>query len=88
MNPLARRIPGGKGSAAEKDLETLRELYTSVMESERSIMEGFHSLISSAKDTRKALESPQSSEVATPTLVYWRDEDGEHSFMSNELQVG
>ena len=57
------------------------------MESEREIMEGFSSLIESAKKTRQALENPALDGAAAPTLVYWRDEVGEHSFVTEKLLV-
>ena len=57
------------------------------MESEREIMEGFSSLIESAKKTRQALENPALDGAAAPTLVYWRDEVGEHSFATEKMLV-
>ena len=50
-------------------------------------MEGFSSLIESAKKTRQPLENPALDGAAAPTLVYWRDEVGEHSFVTEKLLV-
>ena len=53
------------------------------MESEREIMREFHSLIESAKSTRAALDAPKPAKgIDSPTLVYWKDETGEHSFVT------
>ena len=50
-------------------------------------MEGFSSLIESAKKTRQPLENPALDGAAAPTLVYWRDEVGEHSFATEKMLV-
>lgn len=85
MNWAKRNLPaffGGEGVSAERELDHLNAAYTSTMESEREIMEGFHSLIDAAKKTRRTLDSSSSGEASSPTLVYWRDEAGEHSFVT------
>ena len=86
MNWAKRNLPGvfgGEGASAEKELVKLNTAYTSTMESEREIMSEFYSLIESARATRQALETPEpTSAVASPTLVYWKDEMGEHSFVT------
>ncbi len=83
MNWAARNFPGGEGAALEKELAKRNAAYTSTMESEREIMSEFHSLIESARATRKALDAP-ASEATSPTLVYWKDETGEHSFVTEQ----
>ena len=90
MKWAKRHLPGffgGEGASAERELSQLKAAYTSTMESEREIMEGFSSLIESAKKTRQALENPALDGAAAPTLVYWRDEVGEHSFVTEKLLV-
>lgn len=85
MNWAARKRPGGEGATLEKELEKRKEAYTSTMESERVIMSEFHSLIESARTARKALEVSEPGDGTTsPTLVYWKDETGEHSFVTEK----
>lgn len=88
MNSFQRLLPEfiGGGAADERKLATMRTAYVSTLESERAIMEGFDSLIQSAQETLAALESPKGSSQ-TPTLIYWQDEAGEHSFYSGSLRV-
>lgn len=90
MNWAQRNLPsfiGGEGASAERELVKLTAAYTSTMESEREIMEGFHSLVESAKRTRGALDSPSQDDSTAPTLVYWKDEAGEHSFVTYKVHV-
>ncbi|MGK0716479.1 hypothetical protein ACR5KS_10545 [Leucobacter sp. W1153] len=90
MNVAERHFPkilGGKGGSAERELQRLQTAYTATMESELEIMEGFHSLIESAKATRRALDTPRAEAETFPTLVYWKDETGDHSFVTEELTV-
>lgn len=83
MNWAARNFPVGEGASLEKELAKRKAAYTSTMESEREIMREFHSLIESARNTRKALDEP-AGEKNSPTLVYWKDEAGEHSFVTEQ----
>ena len=90
MNWAQQKLPsfiGGEGASAERELVKLTAAYTSTMESEREIMEGFHSLVESAKRTRGALDSPSQDDSTAPTLVYWKDEAGEHSFVTEKVHV-
>jgi hypothetical protein len=90
MNWAERHLPefiGGRGAAADRKLKVLKDAYVSTMESELSIIEGFHALIQSAKQTLKALENPKTDINASPTLVYWQDDAGEHSFSTESLRV-
>lgn len=85
MNWAERYLPMASGASIEKELANRKAAYTATMESEREIMREFHSLIDSARATRKALESPVPSQgAASPTLVYWQDETGEHSFVTEQ----
>lgn len=85
MNWAARNLPGGEGITLEKELAKRNAVYTSTMESEREIMSEFYSLIESARATRKALEtSAPTNGTTSPTLVYWKDETGEHSFVTEQ----
>ncbi len=78
---------GGRGAAAEKKLNALKHAYVSTMENELGIMKDFDDLIHSARQTLKALENPKALSSQAPTLVYWRDETGEHSFSTKQLGV-
>ena len=85
MNWAARNFPSGEGASVEKELGKRKAAYTSTKESEREIMSDFHSLIESAGTTRKALETSGPTNAATsPTLVYWKDDTGEHSFVTEK----
>jgi hypothetical protein len=75
-----------KGPAAEKRIKMLNDSYVATMESEKGIMKGSYSLIRSAEQTLESLESPKAQDD-TPTLVYWQDETGEHSFTTTKLHV-
>ena len=78
---------GGKGAAADKKLAALRAAYVVTLESELAIVKGFDSLIQSSKQTLATLSSPQKSLEASPTLVYWKDESGEHSFFTDQVRI-
>lgn len=89
MNWVARAMPefvGGKGAATERSLTALKAAYVATLESEKVIMKGFDSLIQSTQETLVALENPQAQADSAPTLVYWRDESGEHSFATEQLK--
>ncbi|WP_314853946.1 hypothetical protein [uncultured Microbacterium sp.] len=86
MNWAKRNFPGflgGEGASAEKKLANLNSAYTATMESELEIMREFHALIESAKATRASLESPNAVGSGASTLVYWHDESGDHSFVTD-----
>ena len=91
MNWAKRGLPGvlgGEGASAEKNLTKLKAAYTATMESELGIMSEFHALIASAKATRTALDAPESeTNGSSPTLVYWKDESGEHSFVTDKTLI-
>lgn len=76
------RLPGASGATLEKKIDKLTAAYTLTMESERDIMREFHSLIDSTQTARAALDKPPTAKTS-PTLVYWRDETGEHSFVTD-----
>ena len=90
MNWVERALPefvGGRGAVATKKLTALRGAYVSTLESEVGIVKGFDPLIQSAKQTLDSLENPAPSASASPTLLYWRDETGEHSFSTEQLKI-
>lgn len=90
MNIAERILPdfmGGRGAAKEKELDALKHAYLSTLENEKAIMKEFDSLIHSAKQTLKALETSHGGPKSSPTLVYWQDETGEHSFSADSLRL-
>jgi len=90
MNWVERYRPefiGGRGAAASKNLAALKDAYVSTLESELVIVKGFDSLIQSAKQTLDSLENPKNGLGTSPTLVYWKDETGEHSFSTGKVLV-
>ncbi len=88
MNWVERNMPGGKGAAADKKLAALKAAYVATLESELAIVKGFDSLIESSKQTLTTLRSPETSLEASPTMVYWQDDDGEHSFFTEKVKLG
>jgi hypothetical protein len=88
MSTAKRLLPSAVGGAGtvEKDIKALNDAYTATIVSEKKILKGFDSLIESAERTLETLRRPLAG-PSTPTLVYWRDEDGEHSFYSSELRL-
>lgn len=90
MNAMERLLPefiGGKAPAADKKLAALRGAYVSTLESELTIVKAFDPLIRSAKQTLETLEKPKTDLGSAPTLVYLKDEEGEHSFSTEKLQL-
>lgn len=89
MNVAERltKFIGNRGASNGTTLEQLRSAYTTTMESERQIMKGFHSLIEATEKTRKELDAPGTASDSEQTLVYWSDETGTHSFVTDQLQL-
>lgn len=70
----------------EKELSRKKDEYANALEIERVILKDFHTLIDSAKQI-----SETTITQSLPTLVYWRDDEGEHCIATNEQlleQVG
>jgi hypothetical protein len=89
MKWAERNLPGGEAATSEKKLAKYRAAYTVTMESEKEITVQFQSLIESARTTRAELDAAASGDGgASPTLVYWKDELGEHSFVTQKQLVG
>lgn len=72
-------------SSGKAELQKMKDAYLKTLESERVILEDYNSFIDSAKKTRQALDvrEPVLNSV-TPTLVYWKDENGSHSFVTEQ----
>lgn len=86
MNWATRNLPLGGASSIEKALTKHNAAYRATIESEREIMSEFHSFIDAARAARKALDEP-SPEKSSATVVYWRDETGEHSFVTEQRLI-
>lgn len=87
---LQKHIPefvGGKGHAQAQKISALKDGYVAMLEDEKSIMEGFYSLIQSSKDMLEQLEAPAADKGDFPALVYWDDENGRHSFTTASLEI-
>lgn len=79
------KLPGGERASVEKELVKLKASYALTMESELEITSEFHALVDAARSTREAIEASSPMSGATsPTLVYWKDDVGEHSFVTEE----
>jgi hypothetical protein len=90
MNWVKRHLPefaGGRGASAERKLEALQQAYIATLESEKTLMEGFDSLIHAAKQTLKSLSNPSEATASAPTLVYWKDETGDQAFYTDKLSL-
>ena len=78
-------FPGGEKASVAKELSKMKTAYTLTMESELEITSEFHALIDAARTTQGAIETSSPMSGATsPTLVYWKDEMGEHSFITEK----
>jgi len=88
LNWAGRSLPGSEGATSEKKLAKYRAAYTATIEHEKAITSQFQSLIDSARATRAELDAPASAtNAASPTLVYWKDEMGEHSFVTEKKLI-
>ena len=85
LNWAERSLPGGEGVTSEKKLTKYKAAYTATLASEKEIASEFQSLVDSARATRTELDAPASNRGgSSPTLVYWKDEMGEHSFVTEK----
>lgn len=85
MSWRKRNLPGGEGASVTRDLANVKGAYTSVMEGERGLMKEYILLIDAASKTRAALDSPHTADAGgSPTLVFWKDEAGEHAFVTEQ----
>jgi hypothetical protein len=66
----------------EKELSQKKDKYTAFMEKERVILKDFHSLI----DTAKQMNEMKNTQIF-PTLIYWRDNEGEHCIATQEQML-
>lgn len=84
MGAFAKAI-SRKGASQQAELERLEAEYTSTLENELTLMQDFYALIQAADKTLEQLKTAPTE--STPTMVYWKDETGEHSFVSEKLRL-
>lgn len=87
MSWSERNLPGGRASRMEQQLKQLRKAYTSTIESQMGTLHNFSSVIHSVKQVRDAFEEVRPDPESSPTLVYWEDETGKHSFVTDKLGI-
>ncbi|OAV62888.1 hypothetical protein [Enteractinococcus helveticum] len=89
MNVAERftKFIGSRGAATGTSLDQLNTVYRTMTENERKISQSFHSLIEATEKTRKKLDDPQLGHDGKQTLVYWKDETGTHSFVTDQLEL-
>ena len=71
-----------KGSA--HDLPALKERRAKILENEKALIDEHGSKLEAFKDLSHSLREQQESRA---TLVYWRDDAGEHSFLTEQLSI-
>ncbi len=81
LNPAARRLP--KGTDLQERRGFLNEAYARTLKAEKDVQKGFDTLIQSAETTLEELRNPKPAEGESPTLVFWEDETGRHSFYTD-----
>ena len=71
-----------KGST--RDVPTLKERREKILENEKALIDKHGSKLEAFKDLSQSLREQQESRA---TLVYWRDDAGEHSFLTEQLSI-
>ena len=66
------------------DLPTLKERRAKILENEKALIDEHGSKLEAFKDLSHSLREQQESRA---TLVYWRDDAGEHSFLTEQLSI-
>jgi len=77
----------GGGSSIDQRIALLKDAYVSTLQNEKDIIEAFTPLIQSSKETLKKIEAPKVDAKNLPTLVYWEDENGQHSLATDSLII-
>lgn len=65
-------------------LSALKERREKILENEKALIAEHGSKLEAFKEFSQSLREQQDSRA---TLVYWRDEAGEHSFLTEQLSV-
>ena len=66
------------------DLSALKERREKILENEKALIDEHGSKLEAFKELSQSLREQQESHA---TLVYWRDEAGEHSFLTEQLSI-
>ena len=73
-----------KFSRQTHDLSALKERREKILENEKALIDEHGSKLEAFKELSQSLREQQESHA---TLVYWRDEAGEHSFLTEQLSI-
>jgi hypothetical protein len=71
-------------SSQTHDIPALKERREKILENEKALIDEHGSKLEAFKDLSQNLRERQESRA---TLVYWRDEVGEHSFITEHLSI-
>ena len=66
------------------DLSALKERREKILENEKTLIDEHGSKLEAFKELSRSLREQQESHA---TLVYWRDDSGEHSFLTEQLTI-
>ena len=66
------------------DLSALKERREKILENEKTLIDEHGSKLEAFKELSQSLREQQESHA---TLVYWRDDSGEHSFLTEQLTI-
>lgn len=84
LNWLQNTVPAGKAKELDERHAFLKEIYPMVLESERDVIDDFHALIDEVQKVRTKMDSSDSGGLpGGASLVYWQDEAGTHSFVTD-----
>ena len=73
-----------KFSRQTHDLSALKERREKILENEKALIDEHGSKLEAFKELSQSLREQQESRA---TLVYWRDDAGEHSFLTEQLSI-
>ena len=71
-------------SGPAHDLPALKQRREKILENEKALIDEHGSKLEAFKDLSQSLREQQDSRA---TLVYWRDDAGEHSFLTEQLSI-
>lgn len=74
----------GRSSSPAHDLSVLAKRREAVLENEKSLIDEQGTALESFRDLSQSLREDHESRA---TLLYWRDEAGEHSFITEQLEI-
>ena len=72
------------GQGPTHDFFALKERREKILENEKALIDEHGSKLEAFKDLSQSLCEQQESRA---TLVYWRDDAGEHSFLTEQLSI-